>query len=342
VGEGAAVSPASHDHDVTRSTPRCPPAVCVVAVLGDALHRMSILGGREGWARSLGSVYAGSVARFLGTGLRGVESRVIAMPGVRSLRGGIAVSRDGSTLLVSDWQGGTNAIHEFSVADGSRRRIVGRKGDGPLQFNGPCQVWIASDDFVFVSDMVNDRVQVLTPQLDFHAFVGVGQLHRPAGVCANDDVIVVADGANFDRLGVFNRVDGALLRWIGGHTGGGEYPPAGRAPRQIGCPTAVCFTHGGRNVAVAEFLNERVSVFSLDGSFIRHVGVGVLGRPYGVACSDYNEIIVPGGILGDVVVFSDTGKVLKRMGCSDFCGVATHGGTIFAQAYDAMKCTIFN
>jgi hypothetical protein len=54
----------------------CPAVVCVSAVLGDALARVAVLGGRDGMPRSLGSVYGGSVTRFLGSGLRGVVSRV--------------------------------------------------------------------------------------------------------------------------------------------------------------------------------------------------------------------------------------------------------------------------
>lgn len=41
--------------------------VSVAAALGDAVHRVAVTGGRAGVPRSLGSVYAGSVARFLGT-----------------------------------------------------------------------------------------------------------------------------------------------------------------------------------------------------------------------------------------------------------------------------------
>jgi hypothetical protein len=57
----------------------------------------------------------------------------------------------------------------------------------------PCsrvRAWIAAS--VFVADCCNDRMQVLTPRLDCHCFVGVGQLRGPAGVCANDDVVVVS------------------------------------------------------------------------------------------------------------------------------------------------------
>jgi hypothetical protein len=181
VAEGADV-PLSHTmHDAASSSSRYPPDVCVAAVLGDDAHRVAILGGREGMPRSLGSVYGGSVTRFLGGGLRGIVSRVIDTPGVKCYNG-IAVSRDGCTLLVADTMGGSHAIHAFRVADGSRLRAVGGMGAEPLQFNRPCQLWVASDDYVFVADCGNNRVQVLTPRLDFHSFVGVGQLVAPAGV----------------------------------------------------------------------------------------------------------------------------------------------------------------
>jgi hypothetical protein len=53
VAEGAAVPLSDAIHD---ASPRCPPDVCVAVVLGDALRHVSVLGGREGMPRSLGSV----------------------------------------------------------------------------------------------------------------------------------------------------------------------------------------------------------------------------------------------------------------------------------------------
>ena len=109
---------------VPDASSRCCPGVCVAAVLGDALRRVAVLGGREGMPRSLGSVYGGAVTRFLGGGCRGVVSRVIATAGVVSWSNGVALSRDGSTLLVSDYSGGSDAIHAFRVADGSRLAVL--------------------------------------------------------------------------------------------------------------------------------------------------------------------------------------------------------------------------
>jgi tripartite motif-containing protein 2/3/tripartite motif-containing protein 71 len=329
VAEGADV-PLSHA--VPDASSRCPADVCVGAVLGDALRRVAVLGGREGMPRSLGSVYGGSMTRFLGGSFRGVVSRVIDTPGVMSSCNGIAVSRDGCTVLVTDSYGGSHSIHEFDIADGSRRRVVGSKGQRPLQFSNPYQVWIAPDDFVLVADYGNHRVQVLTPTLDFHSFVGVGQLRGPVGVCANADVVVVSQ-VDVDRVSVFNRRDGALARRFGSF---------GKGPGELMFPRGVCFMSGDRHVAVVEECQDRGSVFSIDGQFIRHVGVGVLMEPDGVACSDFDELVVADMGNRRVVVFSDVGELLMSFGDGRFTGVVVHGSTVLAQESDMQQCVVWS
>ncbi len=328
MAEGADVP---QSRTVPRASSRCCPGVCVAAVLGDALRRVAVVGGREGMPRSLGSVYGGCVTRFLGGGCRGVVSRVIDTPGVKSFNNGVAVSRDGSTLLVSDWDGGSNAIHVFRVSDGARLRVIGGAGDGPLQFKNPRQVWVASDGFVFVADLGNDRVQVLTPRLDFHTFVGVGQLEGPVGVCASDDVVTASE-AGAHRISVFNRCDGALLRRFGCQGGGDG---------QLYYPQGLCLMSGHSHVAVADYSNHRACVFSVEGEFVRHVGVGKLTFPAGVACSAVDELVVADASNSRVVVFSTSGDVVKTMAGGDSPGVAVNGGTIFAQNYSARKCEVF-
>jgi hypothetical protein len=135
-------------------------AATVATVLGDAQRRLCIFGGREGMPRSLGSVFGSWVVRFVGGGLR--SRRTIPTLGLPPSSGhGVAVSRDGTTLLVSDAFGAdgfTAGIHLFSFADGVYVRTVGTAGDGPLQFRYPQQVWVACDDFVFVADFGNNRI----------------------------------------------------------------------------------------------------------------------------------------------------------------------------------------
>jgi hypothetical protein len=326
VAEGADVA---LSHTLPDAASRCPPDVCVATVLGDALHRVSALGGREGMARSLGSVYAGCVTRFLGGSFRGVVSRVIAIAGVESMYNGLAVSRDGATLLVSDGGvGRSHTIHEVSVADGSLRRVVGGKGDGPLQFNNPCQVYIAPDGFVFVADCYSDRVQVLTPGLAFHAFVGIGLVELPAGVCANADVVVVSLHTAC-CLTVFSRSDGTVVRRIGCE---------GSGDGELNYPGGLCFMSGDRHVAVADGDNQRVSVFNVGGEFIRHVGVGVLGFIEGVAASAFDELVVADTGNRCLRVFSSAGDLLASVGAGEFTGVVVRGDSVFAV--DAGACTV--
>ncbi len=187
---------------------------------------------------------------------------------------------------------------------------------------------IASDDFVFVADYGNERVQVLTPRLDFHGFVGVGQLCGPSGVCADDDLVVVSE-ADASRVSMFSRGDGALLRRFGSRGG---------RDGQLKSPLGLCFMSGHRHVAVADYDNHRVSVFSVEGEFVRHVGDGKLSLPSGVACSAFDELVVSGHYR--VIVFSASGEMLNTMGDGDFPGVAMHGGTIFAQTTHE-KCVVF-
>jgi DNA-binding beta-propeller fold protein YncE len=257
--------------------------------------------------------------------------RTIAVGRIRSTNNSVAVCPDGCTILVAD--GGlrdlTHGVSEFVVADGSRHRIVGSSGDGPLQFLSPSQLFVAPDGFVFVADGGNHRVQVLTPQLNYHATVGVGHLLAPSGVCANADVVVVCDSAAH-RVAVLRRDDGCLLRYIG-CLGGGD--------GQLNCPRGVCFMSRGDHIAVADEGNHRVSVFSVDGAFICHVGVGVLRSPKGLASSAFDELVVTGTT--GLLLFSAQGEVLKTISGRRFRSVAVHGGTVFALDRRNRECVVF-
>jgi DNA-binding beta-propeller fold protein YncE len=171
---------------------------------------------------------------------------------------------------------------------------------------------------------------VLTPTLDFHAFIGVGLVVHPIGVCANADVVVVSEVGDC-RVSVFTRYDGTLLHSFGCH---------GSGDGQLNAPCALCFTADRRHVAVAESLNHRVSVFGVDGTFVRHVGVGVLRRPQGVACSTDDDLVVADASNKRVVVFSASGEPLKTIGDRKYSAVAVHGGTVFAQDSDAQQCVV--
>jgi DNA-binding beta-propeller fold protein YncE len=147
-------------------------------------------------------------------------------------------------------------------------------------------------------------------------------------VCANAAVVVVSEAAA-ERISVFNRCDGALVRQFG-RQGSGD--------GQLVYPRGLCFMSGDRHVAVADVGNCRVSVFSVDGEFIRHVGVDVLGYPLGLAVSAFDELVVADNDNRCLRVFSGAGDLLATVGNGGFTGVAVHGSSVFAA--DADACTV--
>jgi DNA-binding beta-propeller fold protein YncE len=304
------------------------PECCLPAVLHDAQSRLCVMGGRAGMPRSLGSVYAGSVLRFLG-GFRGLQQhRTVSVLGLFNWQD-VAVTRDGSMLLVSAYH--QHCVYLVDAATGDVTRTLGggcgRSGHGPLQFNLPSVVCVSPDNFVFVAEYGNRRVQVLTPQLDFHGFVGVKHLHGPHGVCADTGVIAVSE-ITAGQIVLFSRRDGALLRRFGS---------PGRGAGQLACPLGLCFLGESGRIAVANE-DERISVFSFDGTFVCHVSDTALRFPVAIACSAFGELVV--ATKSGVVVVSAGGEVLDTISTTKFTGVAVHGDSVFAVTRDG-TCVVF-
>ncbi len=299
--------------------------------------------------RSLGSVTAASVTRFLG-GFRGVASGSFRAKNEWTCSGGVALTRDGSRLLVSNC---SDSVYVYSVATGEKIRTLGGDtwGTGRLEFWSPHQVWIADDDFVFVADSENLRIQILTPQFEFHGFAGEQRLCSPVGVCANDRVIVASEWNGC--VSVLCRRSDALLRRIGSHRCGGH----------LDSPRGLCFVAGTSDFAVADCETNRISVFSLDGEFRRHIGEGLLKGPTDVACfaGGGDELVVADKGNCRVVVLGATGEVLHELVVADtesryighdkyfnplfgignkhFSSVAVRGDTVVARAYE--DCVVF-
>jgi hypothetical protein len=253
---------------------------------------------------------------------------------------GIAVSGrgDDARLLVSD--GGnyctSHAISVFSLADGALVHTVGGPdaGSGMCQFHDPCQLCVATDGFVFVADRGNNRIQVLTPELTFSAFVGSGRLKCPRGVAASDAVVVASEWGSH-CVSLFSRADYSLLRTFGSF---------GSRPDQFINPGAVCFVDGGTRIAVTGFSNKRVSVYNVDGSLDRLLTAeGVLSHPVGIACTDANELIVADSTNRSVYVLDDVGAITRTLDVGDECVgvVVVAPATVLVQCA-TQRCLVYN
>jgi hypothetical protein len=208
------------------------------------------------------------------------------------------------------------------AVDGGIWQPVGAQSTMPLLLAKGSQLAVAPDGFVFVADVTLKCVQVFTAGLSVHGSIGAGHLSRPCGVCVDADVVVVSDYA---RVSVFSRVEASFVRFIGsrGHSAG-----------SLGSPADLCLMPLRRHVAILDINSLLVSVFTLEGEFLRHVDVSWVRA---VACSALDELIVCQRFT-NIIVFNPSGQRCATInGC--FVGAAALSGTLYALREGS--CTVF-
>lgn len=266
-------------------------AACMRAFLKDTAH-VAVMGGQPDKPRSLGSVHAAAVLRFMGGTARAkpgavmyYRNRNVVNPCPISKCSGMAITRDGMILLSCTFQ---NKINVYRAPDGAFVRAIGGDGDGfhgrgtgPLQFAHPMQIFVAADGDVFIAEAWNKRVQVLTPALDFRRFVSSEEhTKNPMGVCANADTVFVGD-YNQNAVVLFRRSDGAYLRAVG----------RGWSRWGLCAPTGLTLMHDGRRVLVLQAQQETAYILSECGEFQQEIRLRSGGHLSSAAFSDAGELV---------------------------------------------------
>jgi DNA-binding beta-propeller fold protein YncE len=138
---------------------------------------------------------------------------------------GLAIDTENRFLYVADTQQDQVIVYDADTLKLLRRIGTGGKNHyltTPGDFGGPQGVAVDKDGNVYVTDTMNDRVEIFDADGNFISTFGKngdgpGYFARPKGIAVDSDGhIWVADEVQ-DRLQVFNR-EGQLLTYIGmGH-----------------------------------------------------------------------------------------------------------------------------
>lgn len=168
---------------------------------------------------------------------------------------GLARDAAGGRVFVADAQADSVVI--FNDA-GERIGTIGRRGEGPGEFNSPTYLSYAGGQLL-VADTLNARIQIFDAAGEYVAQFGrrglyVGDFTRPKGVAADSDGNIYVVESYYDYLLVFNG-RGELLLPIGGTgSGNGEFfLPAG------------IWIDDRNQVYVADAFNGRIMVFQYLG-----------------------------------------------------------------------------
>jgi len=149
----------------------------------------------------------------------------------------------------------------------------GEKGSNSGQFNRPVGIAVDSENFVYVADPENQRIQKFTADGEFILSWGklgknTGEFNRPMRLSITPQgEVYVGEFAN-DRVQIFDR-QGRFLRMLGS---------SGSGPGQLSSAGGVAVDKAGR-VYVADFYNHRIQRFAKDGSPLPHIGEK--GRVFG-------------------------------------------------------------
>lgn len=199
--------------------------------------------------------------------------------------------------------------HPVVVFDKSGRYV---RSFGAGQFPSSHGLRMDAGGNLWATDVVNHTVTKLSPdgkvllKLGETGVPGVDQRHfdKPTDVAfaANGDVYV-SDGYGNSRVVKFDKNGVFQFAWGKKGKGEGEFD----TPHQVRLDSK-------GEVYVADRENQRIQVFTPEGSFIRQIAHGVGIAPYGLFITPDDMLFVADGLKHEVLRLDRDGKVLSRWG----------------------------
>ena len=178
----------------------------------------------------------------------------------------------------------SNCINMYEL-EGKLIKSVGSEGNGEAQFNRPYGLDVSDISHnIYVCDLDNHRVQILTEELKYHSMLGIGLLKYPRDVKVTQDRVLVLDCGD-PCMFVFNLYHVLTNKLI----------TRGDA-KQTRNPC--CFDIDREyNIIMSDYPNHCVYVFNQEGEQMHKFGkegqdIGEFYHPWGIALDNTGRIIV--------------------------------------------------
>ena len=177
--------------------------------------------------------------------------------------------------------------------------VVGKKGKANNELYRPRGLALDEpNQLIYIADCYNSRIQVVSFAGEFLKMFGHGILQRPCGIAVSEDNVFVTD-SDLHALLQFSKKDYKLVRRTG-TKGWGE--------GELDHPRGLCTDYNG-DVYLAESNNHRVSVFSKDLNFLKHLFTQQLRKPLDVKVTS-NSVVVLDWSPNCIHFFSRSGAYL--------------------------------
>ena len=177
---------------------------------------------------------------------------------------------------------------------------VGKKGKSYDELYLPRGLALdVPNQLIFIADCWNSRIQVVSFAGKFLKRFGHGILKSPCGIVVTEDNIFVTD-SDLHALLQFSKKDYKLVRRTG---------TEGRGEGELGNSRGLCIDYNG-DLYLAESNNNRVSVFSKDLNFLKHLFTQRLMYPLDVKVTS-NSVVVLDLSPNCIHFFSRSGPLLR-------------------------------
>lgn len=189
---------------------------------------------------------------------------------------GILVHQD--NIFVTDE--GHQAIFRFRIPDLVMIKKVGNKGAGSEEFNRPKELAISPNQHIYVADQYNNRIQILTINLEFNDTLKHQTMTNPCDVKFSNNEIFVLSFTDNPCIHVFT-LSGEKSRSI--------------LNNGVEQPLFFCLDGHG-NIVISEYYGRSIKVFSPEGQLLHTIGQkfvnpAELSYPFGITIHNNREVI---------------------------------------------------
>lgn len=166
---------------------------------------------------------------------------------------GTAVNQTNNELLVVDTK--LSQVFRFDLDTYKFKGTFGTKGPESGQFNNPTNIAVAKNGNILITDTLNFRVQIFSPEGVFLSAFGSagdspGHFARPRGIATDsDDNIYVVD-AIFDNIQIFDKTGRLLM----------DFGKSGQQYGEFWMPAGI-WVDTTDKIYVADSYNKRVQIF---------------------------------------------------------------------------------
>ena len=246
----------------------------------------------------------------------------------------------------------TNAITVYDLVTSAKVRTFGGLGSAKGQFHYPGNLCGLPDGSLLVAEGVNKRLQQVTLEGEHVRFIGEGAFDSFIIGLATNGVLIAVGKVDWgmggrkcldNRIMLFSVVTGLLV---------GQFGECGENEGQVVNGERIRFMPDGHHIIVTEnaFPHRGLSIFTVNGVFVKSIGNGTLNYPTGIDFTTNGEVVACDIENRIVVLPMTTGALQRKWGTRGLAdgqfnypkALQVHRGLLYVMDENSLRVQVFH